>query len=198
MLKRIAKRAAASFGYEVRNTRRPGYPSETSKCRARLAPFCTGNGVDIGPGGDPILPTAVRVDLQSPYSHVGDNPVQLAGDATNLYWFADGVLDYAYSSHVLEDFVDTKSVLREWLRVLKPGGHLVVYCPDELRYRAHCRATGQPYNQAHKLENFSFDHVVSAITEVDPGGKIVHGHPAVELYSWELVWARSGSAKTES
>ena len=55
----------------------PIWQSETSKCRARLAPYCTGCGVDLGLGGDPITLHAVRVDLPEPYSHVGTLPVQL-------------------------------------------------------------------------------------------------------------------------
>ena len=55
----------------------PFRQSETSKCRARLAPHCSGSGVDLGPGGDPITPHAIRVDLPHPYAHVGTLPVQL-------------------------------------------------------------------------------------------------------------------------
>ena len=33
--------------------------------------------VDLGPGGDPITPHTIRVDLPHPYSHVGTLPVQL-------------------------------------------------------------------------------------------------------------------------
>ena len=127
----------------------PIWQSETSKCRARLAPYCTGCGVDLGPGGDPITPHAIRVDLPHPYSHVGTLPVQLSGKAENLYWFRDGVLDFVYSSHLLEDYPDTEAVLREWLRVLKPLGNLIIFCPDEQVYRKHCDATGQPYNTHH-------------------------------------------------
>jgi len=39
--------------------------SETSKCRSRLARYCVGAGIDIGAGGDPIVPTAVIVDLHN-------------------------------------------------------------------------------------------------------------------------------------
>src|SRR5512138_3131570 len=113
------------------------WPSETSKCRARLSRYCAGSGVDIGPGGDPISPTAVRIDLPQPYSHVSDLPVQLVGDASDLRWFRDDVLDYVYSSHVLEDFEDTRAVLVEWLRVLRDGGNLVLFCPDEQAFRAY-------------------------------------------------------------
>jgi hypothetical protein len=53
----------------------------------------------------------VRVDLLQPYARTGIHPVQLSGDARCLHWFANGTLDYVYSSHLLEDFEDTKSII---------------------------------------------------------------------------------------
>lgn len=132
-------------------------PGETSKCRERLKHFCIGCGLDLGYGGDPILPTAITVDLPTPYAQVGNSPLHLKGDARNLYWFRDNVLDYVYSSHLLEDFENTYDVLKEWLRVIKPGGYLILYCPDEPTYKEHCRKTGQSYNYSHKIKNFGLE-----------------------------------------
>ncbi len=162
------------------------WASETSKCRARLAPYCTGYGVDLGFGGDPITPSAIRVDLPQPYTKVGSFPVQLGGGAENLYWFRDGVLDFVFSSHLLEDYDDTEAILREWLRVLKPDGKLVIYCPDEQRFRAHCAATGQPYNPHHKHAHFSLAFVVDVLQQIGTV-QILHANPHVDIYSWELV-----------
>ena len=96
----VAKRMARKFfGWPA-----VSYASETSKCRARLSPFCLGYGLDLGFGGDPINTAAIRVDTPKPYAYTGDAPVQLGGDARVLHWFRDGVRDYIYSSHLLEDF----------------------------------------------------------------------------------------------
>jgi len=173
----------------IRKTlRRPaaGYRSETSKCRARLAPFCVGYGLDLGFGGDPIREQSIRVDAPQPYAYTGNASVQLGGDATNLYWFQDGVLDYVYSSHLLEDFPDTETVLREWLRVLRPGGNLVIFCPDEQIYRAHCQSTGQTYNENHRHADFSLPKVRDILRRIG-GVKFIHENPLVDAYSWELV-----------
>lgn len=185
MLKKFARAAVRALGFELRRVRGP-IPSETSKCRARLAQFCEDYGVDLGPGGDPIVESAIRVDLPQPYSMVGFMPVQLGGDARNLSWFRDGVLDYVYSSHLLEDFEDTKTPLIEWLRVLRPGGRLVIFCPDEKVYRAHCKRTGQAYNDQHKHADFSLAKVKNVLAEIG-GTTIVHETPLVDIYSWELV-----------
>lgn len=160
--------------------------SETAKARPRLAPYCVGYGLDLGFGGDPIAPHAVRVDMPQPYTNVGAYPVQLGGQAENLRWFRDGVLDFVYSSHLLEDYEDVEAVLREWLRVLRPGGRLIIYCPDEQRYRAHCQATGQPYNTNHKHADFSLRYV-RAILDGMGQRRVLHENPYVDVYSWELV-----------
>jgi ubiquinone/menaquinone biosynthesis C-methylase UbiE len=124
--------------------------------------------------------------LPAPYTRVGWEPVQLGGDTTRLHWFNDGVLDFVYSSHLLEDFVDTKSVLREWLRVLKRGGRLIIFCPDESRFRTHCANTGQPYNPHHQHAHFSLEFVEGLLDEI--GGTVVlYENPDVDIYSWDLV-----------
>jgi len=155
------------------------WPSETSKCRRRLAPFCTGYGVAI-------TPHAIRVDFPIPYADVGSFPVQLGGDAKQLSWFRDDCLDFVYSSHLLEDYEDTEAALREWLRVLKPGGHLVTFCPDEQIFRKHCSTTGQPYNPAHKHANFSLALVKGILANIGQT-KNIYENPLVDVYSWELV-----------
>ena len=167
--------------------------SETAKCRDRLAPYCTGYGLDLGPGGDPITAHAIRVDLERPYLAWGPAPVQLGGDATRLHWFRDGVLDFVYSSHLLEDFDDTEAVLREWLRVLRPSGRLVLFCPDEQVYRRHCRETGQNYNVHHRHETFSLKFVQAVLDRIG-GVEVVHQNPLVDIYSWELVVAKQPPA----
>ena len=162
--------------------------SETSCCRSRLAPFCSGYGVDVGYGGDKITPSAISVDLPLPYTNVGGDPLNLGGVGENLYWFRDGVLDFVFSSHLLEDYPPTQTaeVIREWLRVLKIGGHLVLYLPHEMRYRAHCKETGQPYNQAHQAEDMSLPYLKKILEEVG-GTEVVHEDPSCEKYSFEIV-----------
>jgi ubiquinone/menaquinone biosynthesis C-methylase UbiE len=129
--------------------------SETSKVRKLVERFCQGNGVDIGHGGDAINNTAIRIDLDKMYTNVGNDVTQLKGDGRNLYWFEDNVLDYVYSSHLLEDFEDTYDVLKEWVRVLKYGGKLVLVLPDEQIYREYCRKNGFGTNEHHKMEYFN-------------------------------------------
>lgn len=55
------------------------------------------------------------------------------GNAIDLSRFADGSFSEVYASHVLEhfDFIgDILTALREWHRILQPGGILYVSVPD--------------------------------------------------------------------
>ncbi len=59
--------------------------------------------------------------------------VDHVGDAVDLQRFPDGVFSAVYASHVLEhlDFKgQLQSALKEWCRVLRPGGSLHVAVPD--------------------------------------------------------------------
>jgi predicted SAM-dependent methyltransferase len=184
-IRKSAQNFVARYGWELHRIR-GSYTSETSKCRSRLEFYCQGYGIDLGPGGDPITPSAIRVDLPEPYSTAGALPVQLGGDARNLRWFTDHSLDYVYSSHLLEDFSDIEPVLFEWIRVLKPGANLVLYCPDQVIYEEHCRATGQQPNLEHKDPHFNIDTVKRALDKIGRTRNI-HEKPLVDIYSWELV-----------
>jgi predicted SAM-dependent methyltransferase len=61
--------------------------------------------------------------------------VDFVGDAADLSQFADESVDMIYASHVLEHFfyaLDNELIrtLKEWHRVLKPGGKLLISVPD--------------------------------------------------------------------
>jgi len=143
--------------------------SETLKWRKLLLPYCKGKGIDIGFGGDPICEDVITFDrdISHPsYAHVGKNSrPDFIGDANNLSMFEDESFDYVYSSHCIEDFEDTKSVLVEWIRILKPYGNLCLLFPDEQRYWevSACRNT----NHKHTNMGLSFmDKILDEIPSV--------------------------------
>jgi len=146
--------------------------------------------MDIGFGGDPIVDEAMCLDRYPghPGRHCGEvcKPTHLVGDAANLLWFRDGVLDYVFSSHVLEDFDDTAAVLVEWCRVLRPGGMLVLFLPDQKTYAKFCEDAGQQSNQAHKHAEFSLEWVRQRLPS---NMEVVHAAFPVDYnpYSFEFV-----------
>lgn len=168
--------------------------SETSKCRERLSSYCEGMGLDIGYGGDPIVPTAITLDLPKPYTHVGDHPQNLSGDCRSLYWFKNNSLDYIYSSHLLEDFKidEIRSIIWEWSRVIKPEGYIVLYLPDEQAYRKHCEENNRSRNANHQNSNFSLELLKIIIGLGSPVMNneeliVVHESSPCEKYSFEIV-----------
>lgn len=133
--------------------------SETAKHRSFFLKYCHGNGLDIGYGGDPIVETAITLDQANRYSFEGNRPQNLTCDARSLSVFADNALDYVYSSHCIEDFGDTAGILREWLRVVKPGGYLCLLFPDEQVYRERSKSV----NIAHVHPDFSLQFVIDRL-----------------------------------
>lgn len=132
--------------------------SETAKQRHLTEGYCTGNGCDVGSGGDPVVPWAISIEqpedkYQRYTSGTGKPNVQWRGDGRELP-FKDATLDFVYSSHLLEDFEYWGPVLREWVRVLKVGGHLVILIPDKELFRESVASGRNSPNCAHKHEGF--------------------------------------------
>jgi SAM-dependent methyltransferase len=115
---------------------------ETTKTRHRVVKYTEGNGLDIGCNRDKIKPDCIGIDL---YAATG---VNLIGKADTLPWFENDVFDFVYSSHTLEDIQSTDIALKEWLRVIKPGGYLILYLPHKDYYP----------NIGHELANKAHKH----------------------------------------
>lgn len=62
--------------------------------------------------------------------HAAKVDVVAPGD---LLPFEDETYDYVIASHVLEHFFDPAKTLKEWLRVVKPGGYVFVILPHAWR-----------------------------------------------------------------
>lgn len=92
--------------------------------------YFVGQGIDIGAGPDSLGQYAEFFFAMSGCK-AWDLP---DGDAQLLASIGDASLDFAHSSHCLEHLRDPVEALRNWLRVIKPGGHVIVTIPDEDMY----------------------------------------------------------------
>lgn len=92
--------------------------------------YFVGHGLDVGGKPDPLeLYTELFARLCSVRTWDRED-----GDAQFLAGVADASLDFVHSSHCLEHLGDPREALQNWLRVVKPGGHVVVLVPDEDLY----------------------------------------------------------------
>jgi len=81
--------------------------------------------------GDKILAGYVNVDVAP--SRAGKKPDVIC-DLHRLESFEDGAAEEILAVHVVEHFWrwEVVDVLREWARVLKPGGSMILECPNLL------------------------------------------------------------------
>ncbi len=121
--------------------RRRSY-GETHKAHARrlrerfFEKYCRGRGLDVGYGGDAIAANAEGWDFEH-------------GDAQRLRGLDDASFDFVYSSHLLEHLSDCELALKNWWRVLKPGGYLILYLPHRDLYEKKTRLPSR-FNDDHK------------------------------------------------
>ena len=164
--------------------------SETAQARETLAQFCVGVGMDIGFGGDACVPGAVTFDLPGgPYCPSWGHRQHLRGDCRSMPFICDGAFAWIWSSHLIEDFSysDLIGIITEWRRILEPAGLLIINCPDQRRFLAHCEATGQSINANHKESDFSLHNFRDRVLVLTGSWDIVYQDPAVPPYSWYLV-----------
>ncbi len=95
-----------------------------------LRRYFVGDGLDIGGKPDPLMLYKELFPLMSSVKTWDWED----GDAQFLNGVADGSLGFVHSSHCLEHLVDPGEGLRNWLRVVRDDGYLVITVPDEDLY----------------------------------------------------------------
>lgn len=84
---------------------------------------CGDRTFDEYPAGHKCINYDIRSDLQH---------VDVFGDARDLSIFEDEIFSYILASDIIEHFkiLEVDSILKEWLRVLKPGGIVEFRLPN--------------------------------------------------------------------
>ena len=118
------------------------YVGETAKAHDRrkregfFEKYCSGEGLDIGYGADLIVPDCSGWDFRN-------------GDAQYLSGIADESFDFVYSSHCLEHMYDVPVALKNWFRVVRKGGYLILAIPHRDLYEKR-RQLPSRWNGDHK------------------------------------------------
>lgn len=109
-----------------------------------LRRYFVGDGIDIGGKLDPL---SLYVELFPLLRSVRTWDLE-DGDAQFLEGVPDETYDFVHSSHCLEHLTEPNDGLKNWFRVLKPHGFLVVTVPDEDLYEQG--KFPSTFNQDHK------------------------------------------------
>jgi ADP-heptose:LPS heptosyltransferase/predicted SAM-dependent methyltransferase len=119
--------------------------NESGKVRFDIVRYTRGRGLDLGCGPSKAFPHFLGVDNLKDVNLFG---VQMRPDfvveTCERLPFRDDEYDFVYSSHLLEHIVDTEATLKEWWRVIKSGGHLVLYLPHKDFYPNIGQPGGNP------------------------------------------------------
>lgn len=103
--------------------------------------YFVGRGIDVGSGDDCLDQYSSLFPLMEFASEWDKDD----GDAQ--YMAIDYEWDFLYSSHCLEHLENPWLALRNWCKVVKKGGYLVVMVPDE-----------DMYEQGHWPSKYNGDH----------------------------------------
>jgi SAM-dependent methyltransferase len=136
------------------------------KVRRQLAArYLSGSGIEIGALHMPLpLPSgaSARYVDRAPVvtqrawfpelSLLALAPVDIVDDAATLATIADETQDFVVANHVIEHMQDPVATIRQWLRVLPPGGILYFAVPD----KRHTFDRARPVTSLeHVLRDFS-------------------------------------------
>lgn len=135
---------------------------ESSKVRWELVPYMHGRCLDLGCGPFKVFPHFIGVDNGHHWGTQGADVV--VETAEKIDFFATQSCDLVYSSHLLEhiEYEKVPATLQEWTRVIKPGGHLALYLPDEDEYP---RVGEHGANADHKF-NVNYDRIVDSMKKI--------------------------------
>jgi SAM-dependent methyltransferase len=113
---------------------------------------CVGNGLEIGPGKSPYGPRNRTKYLDKHTSNKDGTPnPDIIADASSIP-VGNEEFDFLISSHCLEHVPNTLRTLKEWARVIRPGGTLFLVLPHGDRTLDRYRAKTTLEHHIHDLE----------------------------------------------
>lgn len=135
---------------------------ESKKIKWEIVPYTRGRGLDLGCGREKTFPHFISVDNGSHASFGWNiNPDISVESCEKLDMFASQSMDFVFSSHLLEHIQDTSKALKEWWRIIKPGGFLVLYLP----HKEHYPNVGQPGANPDHKHDFTPDDIKQKMHE---------------------------------
>ena len=148
---------------------------EARKCRYRVASLCRGVGIDLSCQDQKIVKNAIGIGK--------DISLDIyANDALGI--FSNDYFDYVFDAHQLGNFACTEAALKEWWRLVKYGGHLILYEQDRDFY-PHA---GTPGAAAGRQKDLIWQDAWAMLKEFGNAKLIsVSRHNDSNEYSWQLI-----------
>jgi predicted SAM-dependent methyltransferase len=125
------------------------------------------NGVDVGCGNSPLSPDVLALDVQANREYA---KAQIVWNCHDLELFSDGVLDFVFSSHVLEDFEDIPVVFLNWWKKIKVDGLMILLLPD-IQGGRYPKASDPDGNPSHRTD-VGRAYIEAMLKDMDEKGKI--------------------------
>ncbi len=167
--------------------------NEAAKIKYEVVRYTRGRGLDLGCGNCKLYSHFIGVDNGH---HFGTDGADVVLDCEKLDLFASEALDFVFSSHLLEHITDYKAALQEWWRVLKPGGHLVVYLPHKKFYPN----LGQSGSNPHHKHDFLPSDITDAMSKVSSDWDLLvnEERDQDQEYSFLQVYEKGGHGHKQS
>jgi predicted SAM-dependent methyltransferase/ADP-heptose:LPS heptosyltransferase len=167
---------------------------EADKIRFEVLPYLSRGGLDIGCGARKVWPHLIGIDSgkDTELFGVAMKPDIVVGNAERLKMFADNAIDNVFSSHLLEHIENWQAALTEWWRVVKPGGHLVLYLP----HADHYPNIGEPGANPDHKHDFIPDDLLDYFRLAWPDWTLIENQTRSEdnEYSFLLVLRKESPA----
>lgn len=170
--------------------------------------YLAGSGLEIGAHASPTLvPLGVNVTYvdRVPASYWRDDPQyqgiklvdpNIIDDGSVLAMIPDNSVDFVVSFHMLEHVPNPMGAVKNWIRVTKPGGILVISIPDKRFTEDSVR---QLTSIGHFVRDFeqgpewsAEDHYrdvggnVMALTGTELEQYVTSAPPAIHFHVWDL------------
>jgi ADP-heptose:LPS heptosyltransferase/predicted SAM-dependent methyltransferase len=163
--------------------------NEAAKVRWEIVPYTRGQGLDLGCGAYKAFAHFVGVDNGKDQQLFGIKmaPDVVVDSCERLDCFADASQDFVFSSHLLEHLDDYAGALKEWWRVIRPGGHLLLYLPHRDLYPR----IGQPGANPDHRHDFAPVDIKNAMRALGGWTLLVNQtRNAGNEYSFLQVWKK--------
>ena len=163
---------------------------ESDKIKYEVLPYMTRGGLDIGCGPKKVWPHLIGIDSgkDTDLFGVAMKPDIVVGSAERLSLFADASADSVFSSHTLEHIDNWQAALEEWWRLVKVGGHLILYLPHRDLYPN----IGQPGANPDHKHDFVPEDIVGFFENSGSDWTLVENQVRGEgnEYSFLQVWRK--------